>query len=743
MKMKKRLLTLLPLLLSLHVSAQTFTGKVVDEHSSPIGYATVILLSGEEAQPVCGCVTGDDGAFSLDAAAEREYLLRVSFLGFATFSCRSLPADLGTIVLVPDETVLDEEVVQGRVPLYGPIAGGISANVSDTVLSRTGTAGDAIGHLPGVRRKPDGTFEVIGKGEPLIVIDNRKVRDRSELDRLPSDAIRRMELLTSPGAEYDASVGAVIRIETVAADRDGFSFGVDSSVDFTCRTNTSQQLDWDFQRGKTELFGSFRYDLSHDRARSESDITTFAGSVWNQTVASVDRSETQRLYGRIGLNYEANPRHSFGILYELTSVPASSMSNETRTEVRVDGAEYDVWNTFDTAVGRSRPQHHLNAYWSGAFGPLSVAFDADALLGCDTGSESVREYGANSRPVTLDTEERTETGLYAGKILLSLPVGGGRVSAGSEYTHTRRRACSTGYAGVLAGTDDRIEDRNLALFLGYDAAFGKVELKAGLRYEHVIYDFYENDVWSPDESKRYDNLFPILSLHGAIGQVRLSLDCRIRTERPAYEMLKSAVHYGNRLTCLSGTPDLQPTRIRSVELGGRYRDLLVSVGFQNCRDDICFVAEPLEPGSEVSVNRFRNLDRRNLLVCSVSFSPSVGRWRPEWSVSGNTQWLDLPHLNGSKSMNGTVFLLQWGNAFLLPANFLLRIDGEWMSPGCDRNQRQRSSGFVSVSLNKEFSGGRWSLMLEANDLFRTRRTASWQYDLQNLEYRAGRAVRDR
>ena len=67
---------------------------------------------------------------------------------------------------------------------------------------------NVVGLLPGVLKKQDGTLEVLGKGVPLIYINNRKVRNLDELDRLNSENIKQVELITNPGAEYGASVGA-------------------------------------------------------------------------------------------------------------------------------------------------------------------------------------------------------------------------------------------------------------------------------------------------------------------------------------------------------------------------------------------------------------------------------------------------------------------------------------------------------------------------------------------------------
>ena len=57
------------LFLSLGASAQVFTGKVVDEQAVPVGYATVALYHKTDSSVIQGGITGEDGRFSLKAAA--------------------------------------------------------------------------------------------------------------------------------------------------------------------------------------------------------------------------------------------------------------------------------------------------------------------------------------------------------------------------------------------------------------------------------------------------------------------------------------------------------------------------------------------------------------------------------------------------------------------------------------------------------------------------------------------------
>ena len=130
---------------------------------------------------------------------------------------------MGIIQLTPDTQLLSEVVIQGTLPKTQLKGDAMVTNIQNSVLAKAGSANDVLGKIPGIIRKED-TFEVFGKGTPLIYINGRLVRDNSELEQLNSDDIKHIEVVQNPGARYDATVKAVIRIQTVRRQGDGFGF---------------------------------------------------------------------------------------------------------------------------------------------------------------------------------------------------------------------------------------------------------------------------------------------------------------------------------------------------------------------------------------------------------------------------------------------------------------------------------------------------------------------------------------
>ena len=70
-----------------------------------------------------------------------------------------------------------------------------------------------------------------------------------ELEQLSSEDIKHVELITNPGARYDATVNAVVRIQTIRRTGDGFGFNLNSSY---------------YQSENVDLVEQGRCELSHN-----------------------------------------------------------------------------------------------------------------------------------------------------------------------------------------------------------------------------------------------------------------------------------------------------------------------------------------------------------------------------------------------------------------------------------------------------------------------------------------------
>lgn len=226
--MKKNLLFIFVLMIVPFTVKAQIKGVVCDENQNPVEFANVILM-GTDSVYIAGTVTDVSGKFDFLTDYSNAKFLQISALGYKTI-IKTLDEknDIGTLVLVSDNILLDEITVTAR-PSQHLTKGGIITTVNGSVLSLLGNAMDVIGQLPGVKREDD-KFTVFGKGTPIIYVNGRKLTDNSELYRMSSKDIASVEVISNPGAKYGAEVKSVLLVRTIKKQGDGLSGSIQGVV---------------------------------------------------------------------------------------------------------------------------------------------------------------------------------------------------------------------------------------------------------------------------------------------------------------------------------------------------------------------------------------------------------------------------------------------------------------------------------------------------------------------------------
>jgi len=185
-------------------------GRIVDTHHRPIDFANVALLNVRDSSFITGGVTNENGQFVIPCEM-RKAIIKVSCVGYHTAYHAYDTGKIGAITLKEETMNLQKVVVKGHRKIYKTEGTKLVVDVQKSALSDFGNADDVVAQLPTVSGN-DGSYTVFGRGNADIYIDNRKMRDKSELSRLNSKDISTIEVINNPGVEYDADTHAVIKI---------------------------------------------------------------------------------------------------------------------------------------------------------------------------------------------------------------------------------------------------------------------------------------------------------------------------------------------------------------------------------------------------------------------------------------------------------------------------------------------------------------------------------------------------
>lgn len=709
------LLGLIGIILPISLSAQTVSGKLIDENSQPLPYANVVLLSLPDSAFVNGTVSGEDGSFKLEATS-RNQILKISTIGYKTVYKPTTSANLGIVQLVSDAQMLGEVVIKGNLPVTRIKNDALETNVQGTVLSKAGTAEDVLAHIPGLQKKTDG-FEVLGKGSPLIYINGRKLRDFAELDQLTSEEIKSVEVVRNPGARYDATVGAVVRIRTVKRQGDGFGMNLRSSYDQSQNSDFVEQANVNYRHNGLDVFAMVRFDKTTALQNDILEQTAFTDTLWTQKNYQHSNTDSRNIDGRIGFNYDFNEHHSIGVRYDLSNVLHTDMHSAFDSEIWADGLPYDILHSTTVANTKSQPEHQLNIYYAGQIGKGELTWDADYYRKAYTQYSLNTENSQDHEDRTVTSDNRVDNQLAATKASYTHPLWGGSFSVGGEYTYTNRHDDYVNQEGYVPTTYTRIREQNLAGYVQYSRPLPFGQANIGVRYEHVDFDYFEDGRFIPEQSRVYDNFFPNASLNAQLGKVQLQVSYAAKTQRPNYSQLRNNITYANRFTWQTGNPLLKPSITHDVTAVGVWRFLQAMVSYKMVQDYILYWGTQVENQSATTLINYVNHDRLPSLTVMLAASPTIGIWNLNASAIMMKQWFSLDAAGQKRTYNNPLFIGSLNNTFTLPAGFLLTADFSYQSCGQVQNiTLKRPQYTLNIGLRKSFLNDALSIEARANDL---------------------------
>ena len=711
------------------VAAQTVTGRVVDDGGQPLPYSNVVALSLPDSAFVAGVMTAPDGTFTLDTKGAGR-LLRFTSVGYKTvFADRR--SDMGTIRLDAVTQMLGEVVVKSDLPKTRLKGEGMVTGVSGTILEHAGTIERLLDRIPNVSAR-NGKIEVFGRGTPELYINGRKVRDNSELDRLSADNIKEVEVITNPGARYDASVTSVIRITTKKAVGEGFSldnrlFGELNDYGYLVGEDN---LNMNYRAGGLDVGATLRASKWASPDPKTNEQITYLEDTWRQTSKIDQMYKNERLYARLAVSYMFNQDHSVGVSASYNRRPWGKPSGWMESTLMQNGTLTEHLRS-DYTASLQETTLQGNAYYTGKIGQWSVDFNTDWLYGKSmTTMNTVEDYTETGRPtehnyVTTDTDARSN--LIASKLVLTAPLLGGNLSFGGEYSYSTRKSVYTVLPkGIIDDDRSRTEEGLATAFVEYARQLGPLSAQLGLRYEYVDFDYYEDGKRMAEQSKAYGDWFPSVALSATLGKVGLQLGYSADISRPSYNQLRSNINYDNRYTYEGGNPFLQPTKSHDVNFAASYKWLMFSAGYSHIIDPILQHGETYNGDPAVAFFRQVNGEAYDKVYASLNLRPAFGVWHPSLMLGVQKQWFKMA-VHGHNPLDNPVATFRFDNT--LDAKLCqVSLNMRCTTTGASENLYVYKPSFTAdLSLYKSFLKDKLSLQLYVDDIFKTTRTGAMMY----------------
>ena len=715
-----------------HKTDYRLTGTIIDEQGLPVAYANIAVLSPADSTLLSGGVSNESGYFAIPIENPRigdamsgmraKVLARISYVGYKTVFRLCDKPEVGIVRMRPDNYTINGVVVHGERPKVQLQGNTLVMNVEGTVMGQMGTAEDVLSRVPTISKNGEG-YEILGKGTPLIYLNNRKLTNLNELRNIQSDQIRNIEVVQNPGARYDATVQAVIVIRTKRAQGEGLGVELTSWSRKGHGWVNNERINLTYRKGGLELFANLFGAYNKRWNQSGFEQTVYSDTLWSITNHDQSMASNPYLEGRIGFNYQVDDNNSFGGFYQ-NNYDYVKTHEDYADDLLANGSPYDHLQNSSTRRDTNTPKHQANLYYTGKLGQFGVDFNADYTAYKNVSRNEQQELSRNYDNRDVNTETQMRGRMLAEKFIVSHRLWKGQISVGEEYTNTRWRSSFENPQGYIANSNNEQHESNIAPFVEVQQQFGRFQLQGGLRFEHVETDYFVGGERRTDQCRTYNDLFPSVALSTAIQKVQLSLSYAKRTNRPAYWLLSNDVVYENRLNRQVGNPYLRPVKFHNLNAMAIWKWLYLTTNFVHCVNPFMHVMESSEEDSKVNVATTINYNHANWIVITLGAQKNVSlgsgiTWTPQYNVTFMKQWLTTTFNGQDKHLNRPMLSLQMGNIVTLPHDWILQADFNMHTHGyTGSNFRvETTNAMLSLSVSKDFFKRRLNASLTGNDLF--------------------------
>ena len=692
------------------------TGLLLEKEGIPIPFASISLYSVKDSTFIGGGICDEEGRFEIPFSGEQT-IVKISCVGYKNIELTMTALDMGTIYMSPDTSMLGEVTVVGHRKLITRENGQLTLDIQNSNLKNIGKARDAMKYIPGMV-SVEGKYEVFGKGEPVVYLDGRKVRNASELSLLASSNIKSVKLITNPGAEYDAATRAVVAITTMRRAQDGLSSIVNMEVSRHKHWADNEDINLNLHHGDLDVFLAYRHDNTKSDIQYDVDQTNYGEDVFHEVSASEysDRSRSHDFSA--GMNYNIGKNHAVGGKYMGTFSDYKLLDSPYDYIQAYKNGELLTYTDNKTDESEKERFHNVNLYYTGQLAEkVRLNMDADyvytQLKSTQLVTETSRQDG-ETEETNMRNDQYNRALAFKGVFSWDMTKSSA-FDFGADFSRISSWGTSENEEGKIENDDYKNTETKYAGFVAYRLTASKWSAGIGLRYEYVRAT--NTDKGEVVGRSNYSDFLPSLALSTSLGRVNVGLDFSSRVNRPSFRQLNNSVSYNNQYHYEQGNVNLKPQYVYDTELSVNYGIFDLKLDYQYIKDYIhpTVVAVDGKPGTASWMST--NAKKFQQLGAQCVISPVFGCWRPiltagiykpDFALTFNGEKTDYNHPYG---------ILFFQNAVEQRGDWLFRGDFYWNIKGNHGIYEQNSHASFNLMAQKQLLHKRLTITLKAEDVF--------------------------
>ncbi|PSK91932.1 outer membrane beta-barrel family protein [Taibaiella chishuiensis] len=574
------------------------SGTVKDSVSKEALEFSSVTLARKGTKAEDGINSDSAGYFEFPKVEPGEYTLSVFYVGYnradrsITVDSSGRAIDLGMIGMYSGSQKLKEVQVTDYRRLIEQRPDGIVYNADQDATNKGTTADQLLRKVPMLTVDLDGNVQMRGNGNIKVLIDGKPstiiaATVKDALRQIPSENIKSVEVITSPGAKYDAEgTAGVINIITKKNLMKGLSGAIYSGLNYRLEQKTVNGYGGVYASYRNKKFG-LTGNLGGGRWTSKSEGTTtrtdFPGTpqesvlkqtnnntgggpfMWGSLTADYDIDSLQSVQA----GFNVNPGNWKNDLDQHTSYPKMGLDYSRVNNSETPRSNY-AFNGSYSKKFRSNPKRVLDILSMYSIDNNTSKYDLTQW----NNVKQVNDYQERNENKSVNKEftlqadythpfakhnQKLETGLkYINRNVSSdYALSNWTMGTGSDFIPDPARTNRLGYTQQVA-----------AAYAQFTTNISK-QLSAivGLRYEHTAIDGSLRDRGGKFNSS-FDNVLPNAILSWDLKNFnKLKLSYNQRIERPSITYINPYTDFSDPLNVSTGNPSLAPEQTHNIELG--------------------------------------------------------------------------------------------------------------------------------------------------------------------------------
>lgn len=747
--MKKQLtffaFTFLSLLAQAQVSIQ---GKITDDKSQPVPFASVALIAAKDSQLIKGALTDDNGTYSIPSVSAGNYRILSNSVGFEktytpVFEIKndSKTATIDVTLKIASK-MLDAAVVVAQRPLFEQKPDKLVMNVANSSISAGGTVMEILQKMPGLVVAND-QIKLGGSRDVQIWIDGKPsnyVDVNAVLKDMPGDQIDRIELITQPGARYDAAGGPILNIilkrnaelgfTGTAAFSTGGSRYDESALNLGVKNfyRVNPSVNMNYRSGQWNIFGSYSY--GHRTSFSLQNVDRF---IANETY--IQNNYTDRLTDfqnyRIGADYYLTKKTTVGVLLkgwhrageEAANSVTDVFTRDLSSKINAFVTENVANSTRSNLATNFNAKHEFNEKTG-----HNLNFDVDyAQFQTDNITDlTIYKNVANSTRSKSQQNLNQPVGIFTTKLDYSLPIDSTlKLDVGAKTSLSKiDNQLVFSRAGEVSKNEsnDFLYKENInAAYINLSKKLKKFELNAGLRAEQTVVDGTSKG--ANVLSRNYTQLFPSVSALYKLGKhMGVQASYAKRVNRPSFQQQNPFSYFIDSLTYQRGNPTLKPEIINAAKLALVYDNQpFVSIEYTKT-DDVIIENAPVLEGTKTYTTA-ANLAASENWAFQVNAPLNFAKW-----IDGYVGNQAIYNAYNADYLGNTYKASRWhwlaytGATIKLPHDIKMEMNGWYMTKFLEEFLTINRMGGMYFGVSKTFLDKRARLSLNYNDVLYSERT---------------------